>query len=104
MKFWRLIPFYKQKQEKRLQELEKPGKPSSPEKKLKARSQTVDVEPAYNGIFSFILFQKLFFPEACVDESPAATDQLPAVTKIESGSADSSTPKKEAPSTEGQRR
>ncbi|CAG5112779.1 Oidioi.mRNA.OKI2018_I69.chr2.g6955.t1.cds [Oikopleura dioica] len=75
-----------QKQEKRLQELEKPGKPSSPEKKLKARSQTVDVEPAYN--------------EACVDESQPATDQLPAVTKIESGSADSSTLKKEAPSTE----
>ena len=50
MTFWRLIFCSKQKQEKRLQELEKSGKsPSSPEKRLKARSQTVDVEPTFNG-------------------------------------------------------
>ncbi|CBY20941.1 unnamed protein product [Oikopleura dioica] len=76
MTFWRLIFCQKQKQEKRLQELEKSGKPSTPEKRLKARSQTVDVEPTFNG-------------KACVDEpAPAAQEHLPQVTKIESRSAD----------------
>ena len=96
MTFWRLIFCSKQKQEKRLQELEKSGKsPSSPEKRLKARSQTVDVEPTFNGSnFQRVdkngaefLNNKL--SEACVDErAPAEQEHLPLVTKIENSSAD----------------
>ena len=96
MTFWRLLFCSKQKQEKRLQELEKSGKsPSTPEKKLKVRSQTVDVEPTFNGSYCHFLtktgaaFLNNKHSEACVDEpAPAAQEHLLQVTKIENRSAD----------------